>query len=416
MKTVVIIVALISAPFLLVPAAAVAQVTHLPYTYDWANAVRLTNTTGGDGNYCASTNIFKGKVFEESGEFEDDDDADVHPSSWKKGWRVSNKHGVSDGPCVRLKPLHKEGAEAYLDLLLNTTAMKFHGEEYEFMIVLKKLPDPGVGTIRIQENSSGRFVTLPDYGERDLSTLPLGPFLQSVSLPPSMAGKPSVTLRIVVKCLRKSTPDIYIDNNRITGSGLPVQLASFGARMLGSTLVQLNWATVSEVNNYGFYVQRRVSGGTSFGDVVNGFVPGNGTTLVPQFYTFTDATVQAGSWEYRLRQVDLEGTSHYSESIQIHILTSVKDGVAVGFDLRQNYPNPFNPETEIQFSVEQSGSATLQVYNALGQEVATLYNDIAQAGTSYTVRWNAASLASGLYYYRLESNGRADLKKMTLLK
>ena len=415
MKTVVIIVALISAPFLLVPAAAVAQVAQLPYgPYDWTNAVRLTDTTGGDGNYCASTNIFKGKVLEESGENENDDDADVHPGSWKKGWRVSKKHGDSDGPCVRLKPLHKEGAEAYLDLALNTKEMTFDGGlKYEFMIALKRLPGPGVGTIRIQENSSGSFVTLADY---DLSTLPLGPSFQSVSFALSTVGEPSVTLRIVVKCLRKSTPDIYIDNNSISDPPLPVQLASFGARMLGSTLVQLNWATVSEVNNYGFYVQRRTGGAAEFGDVFNSFVPGNGTSLIPKSYTYTDATVQAGNWEYRLRQVDLDGTSHYSESIQIHMLTSVKDGVAVGFDLRQNYPNPFNPETEIQFSVEQSGSATLHVYNALGQAVATLYNDIAQAGTPYAVRWNAASLASGLYYYRLESNGRADLKKMTLLK
>jgi len=85
------------------------------------------------------------------------------------------------------------------------------------------------------------------------------------------------------------------------------------------------------------------------------------------------------------------------------------------FSLEQNYPNPFNPSTSIRFRIPQTGHVTITVYNLLGQEVTALVNEEKVAGT-YSVRWNASSLSSGVYLYRLQSGNYIETKKMILLR
>jgi len=87
----------------------------------------------------------------------------------------------------------------------------------------------------------------------------------------------------------------------------------------------------------------------------------------------------------------------------------------VKFRLSQNYPNPFNPATVISYSVPKDGKVSLNVYNSIGQQVAELVNANQNEG-SYNVHFNAVNLSSGVYYYKLESNGFADTKKMILIK
>jgi hypothetical protein len=98
-------------------------------------------------------------------------------------------------------------------------------------------------------------------------------------------------------------------------------------------------------------------------------------------------------------------------------LTDVKDNnySPNGFTLKQNYPNPFNPSTRITFSLTKSGITTLSVYNVLGEKITTLLNSNLTAGT-HEVSFNASKLSSGIYFYRLESNGSSLVKKMMLLK
>ncbi|MCR9131725.1 MAG: T9SS type A sorting domain-containing protein [bacterium] len=86
-----------------------------------------------------------------------------------------------------------------------------------------------------------------------------------------------------------------------------------------------------------------------------------------------------------------------------------------GFSLEQNYPNPFNPSTNISYSVPQTGKVTLEVYNLQGQKVSSLVNGVQSAG-SYTVSFNAANLASGVYVYKLTAGATTSIKKMTLIK
>ncbi len=102
-------------------------------------------------------------------------------------------------------------------------------------------------------------------------------------------------------------------------------------------------------------------------------------------------------------------------------LTSVDDNgveksVPQRFELQQNYPNPFNPETLIKFSVQQSGRASLSVYNLLGQHVATLFDGVAEPGREYTVKFNSRGMSSGVYFYRLHDGSQTALKKLIILK
>jgi predicted extracellular nuclease len=101
------------------------------------------------------------------------------------------------------------------------------------------------------------------------------------------------------------------------------------------------------------------------------------------------------------------------------VLTSVAEragtGIPGAFELSQNYPNPFNPSTTIRYAIPATGMTSLKIYNILGQEVATLVNEVLPAGV-YTVRFDASSLASGLYFFRIQSGSFSQVKKMVLVK
>jgi hypothetical protein len=221
-----------------------------------------------------------------------------------------------------------------------------------------------------------------------------------------------------------SNNDIYASRVFSDGS-LPVQIQSFTAQLLpGHLHVLLEWRTISEINNYGFYVQRRHDNDVQWTELP-GFVPGRGTTTEPQYYSYVDNTItESGLYHYRLRQVDLDGTSHFTGAISINVssVTSVDEGAPRVFQLQQNYPNPFNPATHIPFSVrgsgfEGSGSefTSLKVYDILGREVRTLVNENLQPG-SYEVTFDASGLPSGVYLYRLTAGGFTATKQMLLLK
>jgi len=210
------------------------------------------------------------------------------------------------------------------------------------------------------------------------------------------------------------TPNAYIDALRISTSWLqsplPVELSSFSASTIGST-VKLSWRTETEVNNYGFEIERKVgSGQSSVGNFEKiGFVNGNGNSNSPEDYTFEDKMVESGKYSYRLKQIDNDGQFEYSKTIEIYFDVSKK------FELSQNYPNPFNPSTTIKFNLSESGNAKLTIYNLLGQEIQTIANNFKEAGT-YEETINITSFSSGIYWYKLEINGLSQSKKMVLMR
>ena len=90
--------------------------------------------------------------------------------------------------------------------------------------------------------------------------------------------------------------------------------------------------------------------------------------------------------------------------------------VPAQFSLMQNYPNPFNPTTTLEFTLSNSGRSTLKIYNALGQEIKTLFDEEATAGNIYRISFNASGLPSGIYFARLVQGSNQMIKKMILVK
>jgi len=195
-------------------------------------------------------------------------------------------------------------------------------------------------------------------------------------------------------------------------SPLPVELTSFTA-LAGKNSVELAWNTATEVNNYGFEVERAIhSGLNGLRDWQKiGFVSGNGNSNAPHNYSFTDNAAMFGTYSYRLKQIDRNGNFEYSKEVEAAVTLTPNTMV-----LGQNYPNPFNPETSIEFAVPATGYTTLKVYNTLGKEIATLVNGNIEAGVLNQVTFKGSNFPSGLYFYTLRSGSFVDTKKMLMVK
>jgi hypothetical protein len=202
----------------------------------------------------------------------------------------------------------------------------------------------------------------------------------------------------------------------IVDAALPIQLASFTATLVNQSRVRLDWITISEVNNYGFEIQKSDTTQQHYQSIPNVFIPGHGTTNEPQHYSWTDSTVTNGSWYYRLKQMDLDGTIHYCDGVRVNTLTSVNEQqIPTVFSLSQNYPNPFNPSSTIRYGLPHVSPVTLVVYNTLGQQVAHLVNEQQQAGY-HDVVFRGDELASGVYFYRLSTTDFVQTRKLVLLR
>jgi hypothetical protein len=112
------------------------------------------------------------------------------------------------------------------------------------------------------------------------------------------------------------------------------------------------------------------------------------------------------------------GQSNQVNITSTEVTTGVVESPAVprDFVLSPNFPNPFNPSTHLQFSVPENGYVTLKVFNIQGEEIATLYNGMAEMGRTVQVTFNAGNMPSGIYLSRLEFNGRRIVQKMLLTK
>jgi hypothetical protein len=184
---------------------------------------------------------------------------------------------------------------------------------------------------------------------------------------------------------------------------LPIQLSSFAASV-STDGVTLTWKTLSEVNDYGFEIQRSPDSPVKEWSKA-GFVAGYGTSATAHSYSFVD-TIAGLSISYRLKQIDLNGAYHFSDPVNVNSVAGTADQNPIPkvFSLKQNYPNPFNPSTQIEYDLPKAGEVSLVVYDILGREVATLANGYHEAGV-YTARWDAHAEASGVYIARVEVSG-----------
>jgi hypothetical protein len=198
-------------------------------------------------------------------------------------------------------------------------------------------------------------------------------------------------------------------------SPLPIQLSNFVASAPVQGQAGLHWTTLSEINNYGFEVQKAMNSTESFQTIPGAFIAGNGTSVVKHDYSYVDMAYQSGS-VYRLKQIDLNGTAHFTDAVDPLGVTGVAGKVMpTVYSLSQNYPNPFNPSTVIEFALPKDAYVKLEVYNILGQKVATLVDEVRPAGY-YSVKLDGTNLASGMYLYRLTAGNQTFLKKLVLMK
>ncbi len=207
---------------------------------------------------------------------------------------------------------------------------------------------------------------------------------------------------------------------------LPVELTFFSA-VYNNYNVELFWKTATEINNYGFEVQRASpeNRDTPLQGVWEqiGFVAGYGNSNSPKDYYFVDENPKTDFIQYRLKQIDTDGKYSYSHIVRLEI--NQNEILPLEFILYQNYPNPFNPSTTIKFSIPQTEGhntggervllTTLKIYDILGYEVSTLVNEEKSPGV-YEVEWNATGIASGLYFYRLQAGINSVVKKLILLR
>jgi choice-of-anchor B domain-containing protein len=185
---------------------------------------------------------------------------------------------------------------------------------------------------------------------------------------------------------------------------VPVELTSFTAQASGNS-VTLNWKTATETNNLGFEIQRNLTG--EF--VTVGFIEGVGTTTEPHQYSYIDQNLDNGGYEYRLKQIDYDGSAQYSDVVEVEVFS------VTTLELKQNYPNPFNPSTNIKFNIPSSGYVNLSVFNLVGEKVKEIVNEILSEG-EYNLKFDASNLPSGIYIAKLSSDNFNQSIKMTLLK
>ena len=213
-----------------------------------------------------------------------------------------------------------------------------------------------------------------------------------------------------------AAPRIVMDGIFITtswdNSALPVELASFSSFTENGN-VHLLWNTFSELNNLGFDIERLfVNYQSPISDQwkKSGFVQGSGTSLNSANYKFSDNDLNPGIYKYRLKQKDFNGNFEYFYlNNEVNVLPPAK------FSLSQNFPNPFNPKTVISYKLATGSFIKVDVFDILGNKVKNLVNADQIAG-SYSVEFDGSDLASGNYFYKLQSEKFTEIKRMTLIK
>jgi hypothetical protein len=149
-------------------------------------------------------------------------------------------------------------------------------------------------------------------------------------------------------------------------------------------------------------------------------------SLLTSYPGYIRIKIATGSTPVTVGTYTLNVTAKGPNGTPVHKRTSVINVVNVtgignteeivnGYELQQNYPNPFNPVTKIIYNLAKASSVKMTIYNALGQEI-TQFNIASQTAGKHEFVFNAGKLASGLYYYKLETPGFSDIKKMILLK
>jgi hypothetical protein len=198
------------------------------------------------------------------------------------------------------------------------------------------------------------------------------------------------------------------------GQQLPVELASFEAQQSDDGAVRLTWKTASEQNNAGFRVQHRSPETNSWSKV--GFVESKaegGSATEALSYRFTAEDLGVGTHRFRLQQVDLSGTTHAHDPVAVEVQ------MQEALRLAPPAPNPVRDRASVRFAVREKKETTLQLYNTLGQRVATIYRGTPPAGEQRTVQLGSqqlSDLSSGVYFLRLRAGEQTATRRVTVVR
>jgi hypothetical protein len=204
-------------------------------------------------------------------------------------------------------------------------------------------------------------------------------------------------------------PNVSLTSNGGSSFTGPVNV---GTGMTGSTLSAVKWIPGTNI----IYVvgmtttanscKRSLDGGTTWTTVTTGGISG---------ISHLDA-FKASDNVIHVFAVAGDGSCiRYRDSVLITGINNNNSNIPVEYSLNQNYPNPFNPTTTIEYALPKSSNVTLKVYDMLGNEVRTVVNEYKTAG-NYKVNFDASTLSSGVYFYRIVAGDFTDAKKMTLVK
>lgn len=221
------------------------------------------------------------------------------------------------------------------------------------------------------------------------------------------------TLSVVNGTATSTFTDAFLS---ASSTALPVELTSFNATKDGESVV-LRWKTASETGNAGFRVQHRRAGASSETGTPDttwsslGFVDGAGTTSEPQSYRFSvGENLEPGAHNFRLKQVDLDGSTHLSEIVSIELQMEAP------VVLTPPAPNPVRQRGRVELAVRKSKRTTLAVYNILGQKVRTLFRGRPSPGETRTVSFDASQMTSGTYFLRLRTGKHTRTRRITVVR
>ncbi|MGH1364097.1 MAG: T9SS type A sorting domain-containing protein [Calditrichia bacterium] len=181
---------------------------------------------------------------------------------------------------------------------------------------------------------------------------------------------------------------------------LPVTFNTFSAQPDYDKVI-ISWKTTSEINNEGFFLYRAEAEEGPFLQTLNQqIVPGLGNSSSGSSYEFVDENIEFGvTYYYKLISQDFDGTIHTHNTIaSVKVVPPPKE-----FEIAQNYPNPFNPSTQFKFSIAKATTASLEIYNLLGQKVNTIFeNRYFEPGVYSEFNWdaknqNGRTVAAGIY-------------------
>jgi hypothetical protein len=197
-------------------------------------------------------------------------------------------------------------------------------------------------------------------------------------------------------------------NEVTTTTIIPVELTSFAVNV-SDKVISIVWSTATELNNRGFDLERKLDG--TWEKVT--FIEGKGTTTKKSDYSYLDKFRYEGfqgTVQYRLKQIDFDGTITYSNVISVDVDFTPKE-----YTLYQNYPNPFNPSTTIKFALPFDSNVRITIYNMLGEQMDVIFDQVKEVGY-HNVSWNARDLASGVYIYAIDAKSLDGLKNFNSVK